>query len=72
MGGGLGGGSSDAATTLFALNRLWGVQLPRLELQNSALNSVRTCRSLFSGKMRSPKVSENLSEWYNCRRVSSS
>ena len=33
MGGGLGGGSSDAATVLLALNRLWGVSLPRAELQ---------------------------------------
>ncbi len=31
-GGGLGGGSSDAATTLLALNALWGVGLPRTEL----------------------------------------
>jgi 4-diphosphocytidyl-2-C-methyl-D-erythritol kinase len=28
MGGGLGGGSSDAATTLVALNHLWGIGLP--------------------------------------------
>jgi 4-diphosphocytidyl-2-C-methyl-D-erythritol kinase len=32
MGGGLGGGSSDAATTLMALNRLWGTGLGRQEL----------------------------------------
>lgn len=37
MGGGLGGGSSDAATGLLALNRLWGVDLPRAELQELAL-----------------------------------
>ena len=28
MGGGVGGGSSDAATTLVALNELWGLDLP--------------------------------------------
>jgi len=32
IGGGLGGGSSDAATTLLALNRLWKLDLPRDEL----------------------------------------
>ncbi len=37
MGGGLGGGSSDAATVLLALNRLWKVNLPRAELQALAL-----------------------------------
>jgi len=37
MGGGLGGGSSDAATTLLALNRLWNLGLPRIELQTLAL-----------------------------------
>ena len=32
MGGGLGGGSSDAATTLVALNHLWRIHLPQSEL----------------------------------------
>ncbi|WP_455367067.1 4-(cytidine 5'-diphospho)-2-C-methyl-D-erythritol kinase [Kaarinaea lacus] len=32
MGGGVGGGSSDAATTLAALNQLWNLTLPQTEL----------------------------------------
>ena len=32
MGGGVGGGSSDAATTLLALNKLWGCDLSLAEL----------------------------------------
>ncbi|KUM03958.1 4-(cytidine 5'-diphospho)-2-C-methyl-D-erythritol kinase [Chromobacterium subtsugae] len=37
MGGGLGGGSSDAATVLIALNRLWGLGWPRERLQALSL-----------------------------------
>jgi 4-diphosphocytidyl-2-C-methyl-D-erythritol kinase len=37
VGGGLGGGSSDAATTLIALNRLWRTGLSRARLQQLAL-----------------------------------
>lgn len=33
MGGGVGGGSSNAATTLLALNTLWGLDLPLSELE---------------------------------------
>ena len=38
MGGGLGGGSSDAATTLMALNQLWNLRFPREKLQQMALS----------------------------------
>jgi 4-diphosphocytidyl-2-C-methyl-D-erythritol kinase len=38
MGGGLGGGSSDAATVLLALNRLWGCGLPLARLAELGLS----------------------------------
>ncbi len=37
VGGGLGGGSSDAATTLLVLNRLWGCGLNRAQLMELGL-----------------------------------
>ena len=37
LGGGLGGGSSDAATTLLALNHIWGLDFPRNRLLDLAL-----------------------------------
>jgi 4-diphosphocytidyl-2-C-methyl-D-erythritol kinase len=37
IGGGLGGGSSDAATTLIALNELWGTNLSRAQLAQLAV-----------------------------------
>jgi 4-diphosphocytidyl-2-C-methyl-D-erythritol kinase len=38
IGGGLGGGSSNAATTLLALNQLWGLNLSLTELAETGLN----------------------------------
>jgi 4-diphosphocytidyl-2-C-methyl-D-erythritol kinase len=38
LGGGLGGGSSDAATVLLALNRLWRLDWPRRRLEELALS----------------------------------
>lgn len=38
LGGGLGGGSSDAATTLVALNRIWGCGLDQGELASLGLS----------------------------------
>jgi len=37
IGGGMGGGSSDAATTLIVLDRLWGLGWPRTRLLDLAL-----------------------------------
>ncbi len=38
MGGGLGGGSSDAATTLVGLNRVWGLEMSQDELAGLGLS----------------------------------
>ncbi|MDW5418403.1 4-(cytidine 5'-diphospho)-2-C-methyl-D-erythritol kinase [Iodobacter sp. CM08] len=38
MGGGVGGGSSDAATVMLALNRLWQLNLPRSKLMELGLS----------------------------------
>ena len=71
MGGGLGGGSSDAATTLMALNHLWQTGLSRSELQQLGLQLGADIPIFIFGKSAwAEGVGERLSEielpepWY--------
>jgi 4-diphosphocytidyl-2-C-methyl-D-erythritol kinase len=48
-GAGMGGGSSDAATTLLALNRLWGLHWPRERLAALGLQPGRR-RAFLRGR----------------------
>ena len=57
MGGGLGGGSSDAATVLLALNRLWNLNLPSQRLIELGLKLGADVPFLFSAAMHGSKVS---------------
>jgi len=64
MGGGLGGGSSDAASVLLALNRLWGVNLPRAELQVLGLTLGADVPVFVFGRCAFAEgVGEELTEW---------
>ncbi len=71
MGGGLGGGSSDAATTLLALNRLWGcgLSLPHLAELALALGAdvpvfVRGTSAWASGRGEELTPIELPERWY--------
>ncbi len=50
LGGGLGGGSSDAATTLLALNGLWKTAIPRLQLIDLAVKIGADVAAFVFGK----------------------
>ncbi|MGR8931406.1 MAG: 4-(cytidine 5'-diphospho)-2-C-methyl-D-erythritol kinase [Gammaproteobacteria bacterium] len=63
MGGGLGGGSSDAATTLVVLNRLWGLGLSREELMRLGLQlGADVPVFVFGSAAWGEGVGENLTE----------
>jgi 4-diphosphocytidyl-2-C-methyl-D-erythritol kinase len=62
IGGGLGGGSSDAATTLAVLNRLWKLRLPPQRLAAIALQlGADVPFFLFGGNALAEGVGERLS-----------
>ena len=56
---GLGGGSSNAASTLICLNKLWDLDLPRLNFNRWHFNSVQMFPFSFTEKLPGPKVEEN-------------
>jgi len=61
VGGGLGGGSSDCATALLVLNRLWGLNLPRERLASLALSlGADVPFFLFGGNAFAEGVGERL------------
>jgi len=71
MGGGLGGGSSDAATTLLALNQLWKLNLPRDVLAELGLTLgadvpvfVQGYSAWATGIGEQLEPVENQSHWY--------
>ena len=56
-GAGLGGGSSDAASTLLALNRLWGLDWPLERLLPIGLALGADVPFFLAGRPRSPRAS---------------
>ncbi len=60
MGGGPGGGSSNAATVLVALNHLWGCGLSEDELATLGLQLGPMCRFSYAAMPPSPRVGEIL------------
>ena len=61
MGGGLGGGSSDAATALIALNRLWNLGLPQRRLAELGLKlGADVPFFLFGGNALAEGIGEQL------------
>ena len=68
-GGGLGGGSSDAATVLLALNRLWGLRLGVEELATLGLQLGADVPVFLHGHQPGPKGAASGSSRSSCRRA---
>lgn len=67
---GLGGGSSDAATTLLALNRLWRLHWPLEKLLPIGLRLGADVPFFCRAKMHGCKALVNASKLSNCQRPS--
>ena len=68
-GAGMGGGSSDAASTLLALNRLWKLDWPLSRLLALGLQLGPTCPSSSAVRMPGSKASASNSRPSTCRRT---
>ena len=66
-GGGLGGGSSNAATTLLALNHLWGLGLPQSRLQELGAHWAPMSRFLSAATPPGPREWARYSPRWSCR-----
>ena len=72
IGGGLGGGSSDCATTLAVLNRLWGLDLPKERARRAGARARGGCsvlsfrrKCLRRGDRRAPRRRSDCPQaWY--------
>lgn len=60
MGAGLGGGSSNAATTLIVLNQLWECGLEQEQLANYGVKLGADVPIFIYGKMHGLKASVNI------------
>ena len=69
MGGGLGGGSSDAATVLLGLNDVWGCGFPWTSWPSWGCRWARMCLFLFEVLPRGARASGRICSRWSYRRA---